>query len=87
MAPVILNEKQKQFLFDEGYVDAKALDAAVEPGWKEYFMRKFKWVLEAKPVNNTRLLVLTDIAFPVLPEYAVEIIFRKNDFEKLLTLK
>lgn len=86
MTPVILNEKQKQFLFDKGYVDTKALEAVAELGWKEYFMKKFKWILDTKPVNNTRLLVLSDIAFPMFPEYAVEIIFYKNDFEKLLTL-
>lgn len=32
-----LNDKQKQFLFDNYYVDAKVLDSLVYKGWENYW--------------------------------------------------
>lgn len=87
MAPIILNEKQKQFLFENGYVDAKSLDAAIEPGWKKYFLENFIWILDAdQTAYRTRPLVLVDADFPTYPAYSIEIIFHKYDFEKIQNL-
>ena len=38
-----LNKKQKQFLFDNYYVTAKVLDACVEEGWQNYFIKWFNF--------------------------------------------
>lgn len=40
-----LNDKQKQFLFDRYYVTSKTLDALVEEGWQNYFIKNFDWGL------------------------------------------
>ena len=36
-----LNNKQKQFLFDNYYVTSKVLDALVYKGWQDYFIKNF----------------------------------------------
>ena len=41
-----LNNKQKQFLFDKGYVNSKCLDALTYKGWQNYFIDNFIWKLE-----------------------------------------
>ena len=38
-----LNNIQKQWLFDKHYLTAKVLDAAIEPGWQDYFINYFNW--------------------------------------------
>ncbi len=44
-----LNDKQKQFLFDKGYITAVVLDAAVEDGWMEHYITRYEWDLGHTP--------------------------------------
>ena len=55
-----LNNKQKQYLLDKGYVTAKTLDAAIEPGWKNYFIKSFDWELVGKDWSGLEKLYLVD---------------------------
>ena len=56
-----LNNKQKQYLLDNGYVTAKVLDAVVEPGWKNYFIKSFDWELAGKDrYGLERMYLFTD---------------------------
>ena len=55
-----LNSNQKHFLFDKGYVTAKTLDACVEPGWKNYFIKSFDWELAGKDWSGLKKLYLID---------------------------
>lgn len=55
-----LNNKQKRYLLDNGYVTAKVLDAVVEPGWKNYFIKSFDWELVGKDRCGLERLHLID---------------------------
>lgn len=55
-----LNNKQKQYLLEKGYVTAKVLDAAIEPGWKSYFIKSFDWELVGKDWSGLEKLYLID---------------------------
>ena len=81
-----LNKKQKQFLFDNGYVTAKVLDACVEKGWQDYFIQTFDWVLEDKP-NQYGLLTLHLVAANGDYYYNIGINFQGEDKLKMLNLK
>ena len=52
-----LNKQQKEWLFENQYVTAKTLDACVEPGWKNYFIKCFNWELnlDTDPYGFNRL--------------------------------
>lgn len=54
-----LNDKQKQFLFDEYYVTSKVLDAYTYSGWQNFFIKNFIWKLDTEFNRwNMRDLVL-----------------------------
>jgi hypothetical protein len=82
-----LNKSQKQFLFEHCYVDAQVLDAAVEPGWMNYFIRCFNWKLEDVRERwsgqKYATLVLEDKDDKEF-NYKFTIIFQDNDYMKLL---
>ena len=42
---ISLNEKQKMFLFEKGYVTGKTLDSWSYEGWEKYFVDNFDWQL------------------------------------------
>ena len=69
-----LNNKQKQYLLDNNYVTAKTLDAAIEPGWKNYFIKSFDWEL-LKNINRPFFL-----AGGLLPENVKEAVQRLKPF-------
>lgn len=77
-----LNKKQKQFLFDNNYISAKTLDAAVEPGWKEYYIKNFTWNLTGKDRYGFELLYLEDKKSGDI-EYTIGLNFQGNDKERL----
>ena len=49
-----LSNKQKQFLFDKGYVNANVLDAAGDFGWMQHYITKYDQDLAVKPDNFGR---------------------------------
>jgi len=53
-----LNNTQKQWLFDRHYMTAKVLDACVEPGWQDYYINCFNWMLDDSNVNGWYHLIL-----------------------------
>ena len=55
-----LNNKQKRYLLDNGYVTAKALSAVVELGWKSHFIKDFDWELTSKDRYGLGRLYLID---------------------------
>ena len=83
---VVLNKRQKEFLFKNGYVTAKTLDAAVYKGWEDYFINRFAWVLD-KNLNRYHFneLVLRNTSDGFV--YKISLNFQDDDLETLLNLK
>ncbi|MBP5468167.1 MAG: hypothetical protein J6Z11_02860 [Candidatus Riflebacteria bacterium] len=84
-----LNKFQKQFLFENYYATAKVLDACVEPGWQNYFIKHFDWKLEdvqerwsGQKYGQLKLVDKEDKR--VVYDYMV--IFQGNDYFRLLKL-
>lgn len=83
-----LNDKQKQFMFDHYYADAKVLDAALYPGWQNYFIKNFNWKLvdiDRRDVGSRQYfgqLQLVDKKSKEV-DYQYMVIFQDNDFELL----
>ena len=84
-----LNKSQKQFLFENCYVDAPVLDAAVEPGWMNYFIRCFDWKLvdvgerwSGQKYGTLKLIDKDDSDFT----YNISLYFQGNDYLRLLKL-
>ena len=79
-----LHNEQKKFLFDNGYVTSKTLDACVEPGWQEYFIKNFNWLIDEQGNNGwyrISIISKTDIT----NRYNNELNLR-DDFKKLMSL-
>lgn len=81
-----LNNKQKQFLFDNYYVTAKVLDALVYEGWQNYFIKSFDWELAGKDIYGFERLYLKDKKSKDI-EYTIGLNFQDNDYQKLLEIK
>lgn len=88
-----LNKKQKQFLFDNCYVTAKVLDACVEKGWQDFFIKCFDWSLEGIDQYGFEKLYLIDNGKSVLGDlnkgdicYRVGLNFQDDDYNKLMSL-
>lgn len=81
-----LNKSQKQFLFDNYYVTAETLDACVESGWKDYFIKYFDWSLEGKDQYGFEKLYLIDKNSKDI-EYRLGLNFQGSDFKTLKNLK
>ena len=84
-----LNKAQKQFLFENRYVDAKVLDACGEPGWQNYFIDWFDWKLEnvsesslGQKFGTLKLIDKSDKSIA----YEIDLIFQDDDYAKLLEL-
>ena len=84
-----LNNQQKQFLFNNCYLTAKTLDAAVEPGWQNYFIKCFDWNLvdiresySGQKYGTLRLVDKDDKDFT----YEFKLIFQGNNYETLTNL-
>lgn len=84
-----LNKKQKQFLFDKGYVTAKTLDAAIEEGWKDYFMDCYDWDIEGTDYYGfTQLFLTVNSGFEKGEvHYKLGLNFHNNDYDKLIALR
>lgn len=82
-----LNTKQKQFLFDEYYVDARVLDALTYKGWQDYFIKDFTWDLDTESnwygFNELVLVNKKDSDI----SYRVDLNFQGNDLDILLGLE
>lgn len=80
-----LINKQKQFLFDKGYVNSKVLDACIEEGWQEYFKEEFEWILETQQDSwGFRPLRLYDKGLQGDYVYQIDLNFQGDDLIKLL---
>ena len=87
-----LNNKQKQYLLDKGYVTAKTLDAAVEPGWKNYFIKSFDWELVGKDRYGLERLYLIDKGKWNIKDkgeivYTIGLIFQDDDYNELQNIR
>ena len=85
-----LNKKQKQFMFSHYYADARVLDAALEPGWQNYFIKCFDWKLvdiserwSGQKYGQLKLVDKEDKRVA----YDYMVIFQNNDYEELLKLR
>ena len=79
-----LNKKQKQFLFDNYYVTTKVLDACVEEGWQNYFIKWFNWELSLnEDMYGFNRLYLKDKDNGDI-EYTIGLNFQNNDLQTLL---
>ena len=88
-----LNDKQKQFLVDWGYITPKTLDSLTHKGWENYFIKNFDWELDLH-LNKWRMndLVLTE-KVPSYPEidyeikYNVMLNFQGGDLSDMLNIR
>lgn len=80
-----LNKKQKQFLFDNYYVDAKVLDALIYKGWQNYYIDNFTWILsENLNMWNMRTLTIFNSDNEIYEQFDLN--FQGNDFIELKRL-
>lgn len=87
-----LNNKQKQYLLDNGYVTAKVLDAVVEPGWKNYFIKSFDWELAGKDRCGLERLHLIDKGKWNVKDkgeivYTIGLNFQDDDYNTLKSIR
>jgi hypothetical protein len=83
---ITLNDKQKEFLFKEYYVDSKVLDAYTYKGWEQYFIKNFHWKLHTT-LNwfNMRDLKLINKETGEI-DYEISLNFQGNDLNTLLNM-
>lgn len=81
-----LNDNQKRFLFDEGYLDQKTLDSLSFKGWQDYFIDNFDWTLGTTPSWGGwyRIIIASKDKDGI--EYQCELNL-KDDFEKIKRIK
>lgn len=81
-----LNDRQKQFLVDWGYVTPKTLDSLTHKGWENYFIKNFDWELDLH-LNNWGMndLVLTDKESDIT--YDVMLNFQGGDLSDILHIR
>lgn len=81
-----LNDRQKHFLVDWGYVTPKTLDSLTHKGWENYFIKNFDWELDLH-LNNWGMndLVLTDRENDIT--YEVMLNFQGGDLSDMLHLR
>jgi hypothetical protein len=81
-----LNDRQKQFLVDWGYVTPKTLDSLTHKGWENYFIKNFDWELDLH-LNNWGMndLILTDRENDIT--YEVMLNFQGGDLSDMLHIR
>ena len=79
-----LNNTQKRFLFDNCYVTSKVLDACVEPGWQEYFIRSFNWLIDERSNDGWYRISIVDKNDTT--NRNDNILNLRDDFAKLMSL-
>lgn len=87
-----LTNKQKEWLFEKGYVTAKVLDAVVEPGWKNYFIKSFDWELAGVDRYGLERLYLIDKGKWNIKDkgeivYTIGLIFQDDDYNELQNIR
>ena len=86
MGVIILNDKQKEFLFEEYYIDSKVLDAYTYKGWQNFFIKNFIWKLDTD-LNRWRMRDLVLISRETGEEdYSTMLNFQGQDLNTLLNL-
>ena len=79
-----LHNEQKKWLFENGYVTAKVLDACVERGWQDYFINYFNWLIDNESNNGWYKLMLQSKDNGNVM-YTVDVNLRKN-YTKLMAI-
>lgn len=87
-----LNNKQKQYLLDNGYVTAKVLDAVIDHGWKNYFIKSFDWELAGKDRCSLERLHLIDKGKQNVKDkgeivYTIGLNFQDDDYNTLQSIR
>lgn len=87
-----LNNKQKRYLLDNGYVTAKVLAAVIEPGWKNYFIKSFDWELADKDRYGLERLHLIDNGKRKIKDngkivYTIGLNFQDDDYNTLQSIR
>ena len=88
-----LNDKQKQWLVDEDYVDSVVLDSYKHnKGWEEYSIKYFDWVLLGKQQYGMEVLQLIDNGKSGLGQkgeafYEVHLILYPDKYQELMEVK
>ena len=57
---LLLTNDQKRRLVNYGYVSAKIFNLETYPGWEDYWINNFTWILERASYNNLLKLSLYD---------------------------
>ena len=88
-----LNKRQKLFLFENCYVTAKVLDACIEKGWQDFYIKYYDWKLDGKDQWGFDKLYLIDNGKSALGEatkgaldHQIGLNFQGRDYNKLLKL-
>ena len=89
---MILNKKQKQFLFANNYVNSKVLDAITCNGWQDSFIKNYVWELKGKDQWGFDRLLLVNNGKSAFGkkgnvEYEIGLNFQNNDYKLLLATK
>ena len=83
----LLNDKQKQFLFDKRYVDAKVLDSLTYEGWQKYWINNHIWKLQLD-LNRWNMRTLTiQSKDNIGGEITFDLNFQGNDFKELMKIE
>ena len=82
-----LNKKQKQFLLEKDYVNAYVLDADMEEGWQDFYIKHYNWVMDIKYAHSGSLVRLElqekDSNYIAMD---LGVIFHGNDLEEFKSL-
>ena len=81
-----LNDNQKQFLVDKGYITTKTLDSLDYEGWEQYYIKHFDWRLSIKQ-NEYNMYNLILASLKTEDVYEPMLNFQNNDLEELLEIK
>lgn len=86
MNMIRLNDKQKEFLFQEQYVTKKVFDSLSYVGWEKYYIKNFYWKLDLDYNRwnmNTLVLINKDTGEE---DFNINLNFQGNDLNKLMKI-
>ena len=83
---VTLNDNQKQFLVDKGYVTKKSVDSVNKVGWEKFFINYFNWKLDLsfnRWYMNDLILINKETNEE---DYRIYLNFQETDLTELLNI-
>ena len=81
-----LNDRQKQFLVDWGYVTPKTLDSLTHKGWENYFIQNFDWELDLR-LNHWGMNDLKLVSKEGNITYDIMLNFQGGDLSDMLHIR